>query len=761
MTVSEVGTYRRLRLLNFVVVLGFGLFTLALTETRDPAVVVMISIAGLVSSARWARVGAGSQIAFDLFAAVGLAWFGRPVLGLILAFIALGVGSLALVGMSFGRAFAAGWVAIFLITNTAMSNLDIKPAGFGPERIGVGRVVTAAVAATALLLAGLAIRRVRDLVLESARVSANLDRRLTNLFGASSVPMAMVDVDGKILRANGSFEALLGREDGDTIGAYDSDLTHPGDFAIHPGLIAESDGTMRVEKRYLHSSGRQVYTEVTAIADGPASKPNMWLIQVNDLSDLRRARAEAVVTRMELDNLFERIPAALYRSLPSGKVIAGNEQLAKLLGYASMEELIASVDAARSGYRHPKDRERWQEMIDAKGTVIGFEQEMIRGDGSTMIVSDSATAIRDAHGNVEFYEGVLVDVTAMRQAQASQRRLGQVLSATSDIVAITDVAGTVLYANDALVAFGALGDPVGANIINVVPEGARNALAALVAEAAFAGTAAGEMEIELPTGDRVLSIVVQKHYADEGGQLYFSGVGRDVTVERTTARRLEALIKSKDEFIASVSHELRTPLTAAVGISLELRDRFAHLAEGERDELIAVMAEQTQEVANLVEDLLVAARMDTDSVTFLRESVDLRSAVASALQTVSYGREQEVVVEGDSKAIGDARRVRQILRNLFTNAARYGGSEVKVTITAEAGTVDVHVADNGPGIDPAQRERIFDAYQSAANTVTQPSSVGLGLTVSRWLARGMGGDLTYDFNGASVFTLSLPLQVEP
>ena len=99
--------------------------------------------------------------------------------------------------------------------------------------------------------------------------------------------------------------------------------------------------------------------------------------------------------------------------------------------------------------------------------------------------------------------------------------------------------------------------------------------------------------------------------------------------------------------------------------------------------------------------------------------------------------------------------MRQILRNLLVNAARYGGPSVEVTV--EAGeTVFVHVADDGPGLPEDQWESIFAPYHRASEA-TPLGSLGLGLAISRNLARAMHGDVTYGVrDSASVFTLSIP-----
>ncbi len=110
-----------------------------------------------------------------------------------------------------------------------------------------------------------------------------------------------------------------------------------------------------------------------------------------------------------------------------------------------------------------------------------------------------------------------------------------------------------------------------------------------------------------------------------------------------------------------------------------------------------------------------------------------------------------------ARAWADATRVRQILRNLLTNAFRYGGNSVEISVRHLNGSVRITVSDDGPGIPVGDREQIFQPYQRAHNATGQPASVGLGLTISRQLARLMGGDLTYRHEeGRSSFDLALP-----
>ncbi|MGH8874099.1 MAG: GAF domain-containing sensor histidine kinase [Acidimicrobiia bacterium] len=221
-------------------------------------------------------------------------------------------------------------------------------------------------------------------------------------------------------------------------------------------------------------------------------------------------------------------------------------------------------------------------------------------------------------------------------------------------------------------------------------------------------------------------------------------------------RRLEELVRSKDEFVASVSHELRSPLTAVVGLAQELASGDGFSPE-ETVELHRLIAEQSTEVAHIVEDLLVAARVDIDAVSILPVVVELGDQVRQVLASVPAGPRRIEVGEVNVTALADPVRVRQVLRNLVTNGVRYGGTRIIIDADCDAVTTRIRVSDDGPRIPSEHRERIFDSYYRANPVGGQPASVGLGLYVSRRLARLMGGDLTYRWEGGwSVFELTLP-----
>ncbi len=220
----------------------------------------------------------------------------------------------------------------------------------------------------------------------------------------------------------------------------------------------------------------------------------------------------------------------------------------------------------------------------------------------------------------------------------------------------------------------------------------------------------------------------------------------------------QTLIRSKDQLIAAVSHELRTPLTGVLGFAEMLRDSRYDFTKEDEDTMLASIAEEAADLTNLVEDLLTAARAQMGSLTIVPGAVDLRPLVSRVVETTSGTPHHIVVSGGDATVHADDGRVRQILRNLITNAQRYGGQQVHVSTEITGRVAHIRVSDNGDGIPQNDQERIFAPYESAHDPGTQPGSLGLGLTISRSLARLMGGDLSYHRDdGWTTFDFTLPL----
>jgi len=228
---------------------------------------------------------------------------------------------------------------------------------------------------------------------------------------------------------------------------------------------------------------------------------------------------------------------------------------------------------------------------------------------------------------------------------------------------------------------------------------------------------------------------------------------------REMAIRLREAEELERNFLMSVSHELRTPLTAIRGHVAALREGLAEDPDA-RAESLAVVADATLRLERLVGDVLDLAKLDARRFTLLREEVDMGRVLDEAYaafgeearrRTIDYRCEAQarpvIVTDGD--------RVLQIISNLLTNAFRWtpDGGRVGLALAADNGTVRVDVSDTGPGIEPADKERIFRAFYSHDGGGT-----GLGLTIAHELATALGGRIELDTRpgGGSRFALVLP-----
>jgi signal transduction histidine kinase len=235
----------------------------------------------------------------------------------------------------------------------------------------------------------------------------------------------------------------------------------------------------------------------------------------------------------------------------------------------------------------------------------------------------------------------------------------------------------------------------------------------------------------------------------------------DVTGHRNEERRMQELVEAKNRFLASVSHEIRTPLTAVLGFAAMLDNEDYDDDEDMRG-MISAIATHAQDVADLVEDLLVAARAEMGQVDIAVAELDVMAEIDQTLRA-GGSFTTNVTVESDGlpcRALGDAARVRQVVRNLLTNAKKYGGPTITISVQRNEDAVEIAVTDNGPGLPFSEWDRIFEPYHRAHSATGLTESVGIGLAISRQLAELMNGRLEYRYSrGRSIFTLSLDAAV--
>ena len=268
-----------------------------------------------------------------------------------------------------------------------------------------------------------------------------------------------------------------------------------------------------------------------------------------------------------------------------------------------------------------------------------------------------------------------------------------------------------------------------------------------------------EMEAQ---NEELLAMTEELHAGQE--QL----MGLNHQLERRT-RELQLALSARNRFYAAMSHELRTPINAVMGYNdLLLASVYGPL--NEQQELAVERSQRAaQHLRELVNDVLDISRLESGKVDVEAQAVSVPALVDDLFATLrpmaeSTGAELRRMAGECPTVMTDERRLRQILMNLVSNAIKYGGgSPVWVTCSADrGGGVLVEVVDAGPGIHPEDQGRIFEEFvqlgreENGDNAGVQ--GTGLGLPISRRLARLLGGTLTVSSTPGvgSTFRLALP-----
>lgn len=248
-------------------------------------------------------------------------------------------------------------------------------------------------------------------------------------------------------------------------------------------------------------------------------------------------------------------------------------------------------------------------------------------------------------------------------------------------------------------------------------------------------------------------------YAAHAAILY----GREQLVEQ--ARRAVGLARdnaARTTLLAAVSHDLRTPLASIKAAVSTLRQTTFELPPEDRAELLESIEQSSDQLDGLIGNVLDLSRIQTGAVRPHTQAVDLVDAVVTALRTTSDPSQVELALDPDAPPVlADPGLLDRVLANVVENALRHrGGATVRVTAGRIRDTVQLRVADRGPGVADEDKERIFEAFQRVGDA-PRGEGLGLGLAVSRGLMTVMHGTLVPEDTPGGGLTMVVELPAAP
>ncbi|HSW18845.1 MAG TPA: ATP-binding protein [Ramlibacter sp.] len=447
----------------------------------------------------------------------------------------------------------------------------------------------------------------------------------------------------------------------------------------------------------------------------------------------------------------------------------------EILGFAG-DEAVASDDVF--GRMHPEDAGRVRALCEEKlcaGEPIEASFRLLLQGGVIRHVHSAGRVCHGMDGSVSRVFGVFKDVTEQQEAddrlRDSEAKFRTIANAMPQIVWSTRGDGYHDYFNDQWYEFTAMapGTAVGAGWAAALHTDDRP-------------RSQKRWRLSLATGEpyevqyRLLHHSGEYRWVlgralpvrnDAGEVIRWMGTCTDIHDHRMAQDELLANNRRKDEFLAMLAHELRNPLAPISTAAHLLRaapDKAEHVARSAE-----IISRQVRHMTTLVDDLLDVSRVTRGLAQLTRETVDLKSVIASAIEQahpLMDARSHALVTELDSGPLlveGDRTRLAQVVSNLLNNAARYTptGGRITLSLSQSADKAEIRVSDNGTGIDPELLPHLFELFtQGKRSPDRAQGGLGLGLALVRSLVELHRGHVHVESAGrgqGSAFTVYLPL----
>lgn len=349
---------------------------------------------------------------------------------------------------------------------------------------------------------------------------------------------------------------------------------------------------------------------------------------------------------------------------------------------------------------------------------------------------------------------------------ASERFLASVLRHMHDAVVAVDPSGLVVSCNtSAARLFRRLEHELaGVSLPHLL--GQPSWWARALDEALAGGAPQHEVALETDAGPAVLEVTLSAVPGPAHGIEGYAAILRDVTRQKHTEEQLRELNRRKDQFLAMLAHELRNPL-APIRSAAEII-RLLPVQDARLTKVSEVISRQVGHMTRIIDELLDVSRVTRGKIELTREPLDLRAAVASAVEQVrplldQRGHRLHLTLPGEPvHVLGDAVRLVQVVGNLLNNAAKYTspGGDVHLRVVPGAHEVQVTVEDTGEGIDPQFLPHVFELFtQSHRSPDRSESGMGVGLALVRHLVELHGGRVEAHSEGpghGSRFSVTLP-----
>jgi PAS domain S-box-containing protein len=606
------------------------------------------------------------------------------------------------------------------------------------------------------------------ITMEMRRVISRLrlaEEKFSKAFQISPDAIVLSQLEtGRIIDVNASYERLMGWRRDEVIGRTSVEVgtfenVKDRESFLEP-LRATGVGN-RIERRIRDRAGRAIDIMYSAESfDLSGLKCLVTIIQ--DVTESKRTEAALKANEERFRSFIENASVGIYRSTPDGRIVMANPTLVRIMGYDSFEQLAAR-NLEKEGYEPSYARSEFKAAIENAGVVDGLETAWKKRDGTTIFVRESASVIRGADGRVQYYDGIIEDISERKKAEQalreSEERFRNLTAAAFEGIVITEN-GRILDINDqALKLFGyERPEMVGRNVTEFVAPESREIVADAIGSrrevtykhqlirkdgTRFDAEAQAKM---MRMGERMLRMTALRDITE---QLQAEQRQKNLEEQLLQMQKMEAL----GTLAGGIAHDFNNILTGILA-NLQLAE-MDMTAEHPASESLKAAYQASIRARDLVARILSFTRLEKDN----RAPASLGPVVIEAVQLLRVGLPGNIEIQTDIDAtcpyvVMDSGQIHQVLMNLGTNSihamAERGGSlsvelrsvkpdrallERHPQVSASH-TVRLSLRDTGCGMDSAVMKRIFEPFYT---TKMFGKGTGLGLAMVHAIMKSHNG----------------------
>lgn len=607
------------------------------------------------------------------------------------------------------------------------------------------------------------------------------EERFSGAFEHAPIGMSLVSLDGRWLRVNRALCELVGYEPGELLSMTFQDISHPDDLEAdraYTQLLLEGEiQTYQLEKRYFHKQGFGVWSllSVSLIRDRHGS-PLYFVSQIQDITKRKRAEEALRESERKFTTIFDQIPVAASLSrFPAAVISDVNEAFERAFGYTE-QQVVGKTTLELGMNTDTEGRARIGAQLQAQGSVRNVELKLRTKSG---VARDFLVNIDLVNiGAQRYILQTAHDITALKRAEeALQLEIERFRRFTeSNIIGIIigDAAGNLSLANDYYLKI--LGvtrqefDEGKVQWTTFTPPEWRLSDEKAIRELRERGVSEPhEKEYIRADGTRVPVYIVDTVLPGPDEQLgaFVLDISERKQAEQALQRLTEELRRSNaelEQFAYVASHDLQEPLRMVSSYVQLLKRRYQNKLDADADEFIHYAVDGATRMQGLINDLLSYSRVGTRGKPFAPVALD--TALDHALNHLQIALDEshaQIRRLPLPTVTGDQGQITQVFQNLIANALKFHG-EAAPQICVSAQRVEnewvVSVKDNGIGIDPQYRERIFVLFQRLHSREDYPGT-GIGLTICKKIVERHGGRIWVESHSGqgATFCFTLPAGV--